>query len=60
MYYVEDVPKAKPQHQWTFQGYDCVISWEKLALWGNGIKRSRYVNELNINKTEFNLAWIRL
>ena len=33
---------------------------EKLALRGNGVKISRFVNQSNINKPEFDLARIRL
>ena len=34
--------------------------WGKLTLWGNGLKISRFVNQSNINKPEFDLAQIRL
>ena len=32
----------------------------KIALRGNGVKISRFVNKSNINKVEFDLARIRL
>ena len=34
--------------------------WEKLALCENEVKISRFVNQSNINKPEFDLTWIRL
>ena len=52
--------EAKTQHHWILPRNDHLILWEKLGLRGNGVKISIFVNQLNINKPEFDLAWIRL
>ena len=57
---VEVVYEAKSRNHIILPGYNCVFRREQLARWDNVVKSSRFVNKLNINKPDLDLAQIGL
>ena len=59
-WYVEALYEAKMRHHWILPGYDHVFRWAQLTQRGNEVKSSRFVNQSNINKLDFDLTQIGL